>query len=462
VSMKRFKDAISPREQRFLLPPSVEEFVEPEDPTRLIGEVVDGLDLSAFEARYRGGGAPSYPPKIMLKVLLLAYSEGIRSSRRIEQALKTDLRFMYLSEMHCPDYRTILRFRGSHEQALRGVFVEVVQLCQALGLVLMRHVSVDGTKIQANVSGRETYGRARLERALASVEERIDRILREAKEADASEEAEYGDARGDELPEDLRDAQRRKERLEAAKRKLKETGHAAVPSTDLEARVMRTTSGNRPAYNAQAVVDEAHQVIVAAEVTDACCDNGQLRPMVEAAKVLTGVSPDVVTADCGYHSLDALEYVEETGLNAYVPVHGKVAYRYKDYEYDEGRDVYLGRGGEELTYRGLVQKRGKTYRWYHALRREGELFLELYVREDGRRQEAMHRKVSSPQGQSIYRLRAQIVEPVFGHIKTRYGLRQFLLRGRSGANTEFLLACIAHNIGKLRRVWPVEGVPATP
>lgn len=195
----------------------------------------------------------------------------------------------------------------------------------------------------------------------------------------------------------MKDAVRRKEKLKAAKRKMDEIGHKAIPVTDTDARVMHTTSGSRAAFNAQATVDEANQVIVAAEVTNACCDNLQLRPMIEAAKQNTGVQPAVATADCGYHSVDALDYIHSTGLNAYIPVHGSVGRKREEYTYDADRDVYLARTGEDLTYRGNVDKARKTYRWYHALRRDGVPFLELYVRVDGEWQEQMQRKLESPE-----------------------------------------------------------------
>jgi transposase len=451
--MKRFKEPVTPKEQLFLLPPSVEEFVDKDSPARLLSEVVDALDLSLLERRYPGGGAPAYPPGIMLKILLFAYSEGIRSSRRIAKAVERDVCFMYLAQMQKPDYRTISRFRKDHGEVLPDLFVQIVHMCQELGLVLMGHVSVDGTKIKANVSGHETYGKDRLDRALQALEEKIAEALREAEEVDAAEDAEYGDARGDELPEELRDPVQRRERLRKAKEEMERRKHKTVAVTDLESRVMHTLDGNRAAYNAQAVVDSETQVIVAADVTQDCVDNAQLRPMVELAKEVTGVVPDVVTADCGYHSVDGLAYIDQTGLNAYVPVRGRVGYRKDNYEYDAERDVYVGADGEELTYRKLVVKAGKTYRWYHAKRHNSNPFPELYIRADGQRQERMHRKVNSPEGQAIFRLRKQIVEPVFGNLKENKGLRRFLLRGLSGARTEYLLGCIAHNVGKIMPVW---------
>lgn len=457
--MKRFKDPVSAREQGFLLPPSVNEFVEADAPVRALFEVVQRLDVSSLEARHQGGGAPAYAPRMLLSVLLYGYSEGVRSSRKIERSLRTNVEYMYLAGMSRPDYRTIARFRRENEEALRELFVQVVRLCQELGLVLLEHVAVDGTKIRADVSARGTYGKDRLMRALASVEERVERALKEAEEADAEEDEAYGDKRGDELPEDLRDAKRRKERLERAFEKLKETGHKAVPSTDLDARVMKTQDGNRAAYNSQAAVDRENQVIVAATVTTACCDNAQLPGMLEAVAENTGAFPQQTTADCGYHSVATLSYLERTGLDAYVPVHGKQGLRPLGYTYNPESDTYTSESGEALTYRGLCEKKGKTYRVYRGKRKEGEPFLELYIRLDGQAQQRMQAKLESERGKAVYRYRQQVVEPVFGHLKTRFNLRRFLLRGLSGATIEFLLACMAHNIDKICRHADLTALP---
>jgi hypothetical protein len=132
-----------------------------------------------------------------------------------------------------------------------------------MGLVLLEHVSVDGTKIEANVSGKETYGRRRLEKVLELIDERIAEILEEADRIDREEDALYGEARGDELPEELEDAIARKKRLEEAKKAMDEAGRNTVGVTDTESRLMKMRSGNKPAYNGQAVVDKENQVILA-------------------------------------------------------------------------------------------------------------------------------------------------------------------------------------------------------
>lgn len=460
--MKRFREAVSAREQVFLLPRSVNEFVERDAPVRVLADVVDRLDVSALEARHPGGGAPAYAPRLLFSVLLYAYSEGIRSSRKIEQALKSDVRFMFLSGLSRPDYRTIARFRRAHEEALCDLFTQVVRLCQEFGLVLMEHTAVDGTKIRADVSARRTYGKDRLQKALDAAEERIqalaasaeDRVreaLQEAEEVDAKEDALYGDRGLDEIPEALKDAKKRKELLDAAMEKMKETGHKAVCATDLGSRVMKTNDGNRASYNAQAVVDREHQVIVAADVTQDCADNAQLPPMLEMAAKNTGAISSEVSADCGYHSVNTLEYIEKQGVNAFVPVHGRKATKRDGCTYNEGADTWTKDDtGEVLTFRGLDEMRGKTYRVYRGKRRGSEPFSELYVREDGQRQRRMQAKLDTEEGKAVYRFRKQVVEPVFGRIKTRFGLRRFHLRGLTGARTEFLLACMAHNVEKIR------------
>lgn len=459
--MKVFREAVSAREQVFLLPPSVNEFVERDAPVRVLVDVVDRLDVSLLEARHKGGGAPAYSPRLLFSVLLYAYSEGIRSSRKIEQALKSDVRFMFIAGLSRPDYRTIARFRRANEAALCDLFTQVVRLCQAFGLVLMEHTAVDGTKIRADVSARKTYGKDRLQKALDAAEERVrvldaaeERVkeaLREAEETDQREDALYGDKGLDEIPEALKDANKRKELLDAAMEKLKETGHKAVCATDLEARVMKTNDGNRAAYNAQAVVDREHQVIVAADVTQDCTDNRQLPAMLERAAANTGAVSSEVTADCGYHSVNTLAYIEKQGVNAFVPVHGKKAARQDGCTYNEADDTWTKDDtGEVLTFRGLDEKKGKTYRVYRGKRKGSEPFSELYVRADGQRQRRMQAKLDSEEGKAVYRYRQQVVEPVFGRLKTRFGLRRFHLRGLAGARIEFLLACMAHNFEKIR------------
>lgn len=447
--MKRFKDPVSPCEQLFLLPPSVEDFVPPDAPVRILGEVIDSLDCDELYASYPGGGAPAYDPRMLLKVLVFGYSQGIRSSRKLAEALRYDLRYMYLAQMSQPDFRTIARFRQTHRAAIADLFGQVVRLCQVMGLVLLERVAVDGTKLEANVSGKETYKADRLEKALARVEEKIGQILEEAEATDAAEDAAYGEQSGEEVPKELRDLKRRKERLEQAKRTLHETGRESVGATDLESRLMKTKAGNRPAYNAQAVVDSAHQVIVAAAITQDECDQAQLEPMLEQTQHNTGFQPAKTLADSGYYSVDALAYMAAHSLDAYVAEKGASPDQKAGYTYDPQQDRFTDAAGVVLPFYRERVKDQKRYRIY----RSSQSRKEVWVRQDGALAEQMRTKMASPEGKAIYRLRQEIVEPVFGHVKSVFLLRRLLLRGLVGATIEYLLVCLAHNIGKLAPFW---------
>jgi hypothetical protein len=357
---------------------------------------------------------------------------------------------MFVSGMSHPDYRTIARFRRDNAEHLQGLFVQTVELCQEAGLVLLEHVSVDGTKIEADVALRETYSRERLAKARAALTARIERLLAEAEAIDALEDAELGDRRLDELPEELKDAERRKKRLDEAEEKLRETHHKSVPATDLDARVMKTRSGHRAGYNGQVVVDRHRLVIVAAELTNDCTDNAQFAPMLDQVTANTGAQPLEATADCGYHNKETLGYIAESGLNAYVPYGGREAKAAEAYTYDADRDTYTSEDGVVLTFRHIRTSAGFTHRVYRSRRSKMHKSRELCVRADDDLQKMMKAKMSTAEAKAIYKWRQQVVEPVFGRLKTRFNLRRFLLRGLPGASAEFLLACMAHNLDKIR------------
>ena len=462
--MKVFKEPMATKSQMFLLPPSVDDYVPEDAPARIVSEIIDSMDHSRLYARYKGGGAPAYAPKMMLKLIVFGYSEGVRSSRRIDAAVRQDLRFMFLSEMSRPDFRTIARFRKDNLEAVDSAFKETVRIGMEMGLVLLEHVSVDGTKLEANVSGKETYGRKRLEKTLESVEKRIAEILEEADRIDREEDALYGDARGDELPDELKDSIARRKRLEKAKKAMDEAGRNAIGATDTDSRLMKTGAGNRPAYNGQAVVDKENQMIVAADVVQDEADSSQYAPMVEEAVANTGAKPDKTSADGGYFSTESIEYAAKEDIDAYIPDSRPKGSNREGFVYDEEKDEFTCPEGNTLTFGRERVIKGLGYRIYRCYRCAGcprgqechgksSRYKEIAKRVDDRLQQAMSAKMGSEEGRSVYRLRKQIVEPVFGNIKANMGMRRLLLRGLDGAKIEYLLGCIGHNIGKIARCW---------
>ena len=243
----------------------------------------------------------------------------------------------------------------------------------------------------------------------------------------------------------------------------------SLGATDLESRVMTTKSGKRCAYNAQAVVDKNRQVIIAADVSQAENDKEEFIPMLEQTENNTGKMPKKVSADAGYYTQDNLQYAKKKVLDAYVPAPKKSKIEFK---YDGENDEYICPAGKALKYHGSRRNRyKKLYRVYRcaecagcAVSKDcqggkkdgGRERRDLWIRADVDRnlREEMRKKMLSPEGKLIYKLRLHIVEPVFGNIKFNMNIVKLLLRGLEGANIEYLLGCIAHNIKKIMASWP--------
>ena len=303
------------RDQSYLMPPSMRDWLREGHLAWFIVDAVGQMDLREFYAAYRsdGWGAAAYDPEMMVAILLYAYCLGLRSSRRIARALEEDVGFRVVAANQQPDFRTICRFRAEQEEALEELFVEVLRLCHEAGLVKLGVVALDGTKVAANAA----LGANRSHQA---IEEEVQRMLAEAKAADAEEDAHYGpDRRGDELPEGLGGRRERLKRLKEAKERLEREAEAAAKAvqehveqrraeeeatgkkkrgrkpkvveplpteeakantTDPDSRIMKTRQGYVQGYNAQAVVSE-EQIIVAVGVTQEANDVQQLEPMLQ-------------------------------------------------------------------------------------------------------------------------------------------------------------------------------------
>jgi transposase len=336
----------------YLMPPSVEEWLPGGHLAGFVVDVIGEVDLSGFVDGYRadGRGGAAYDPVLMAAVLVYAYCVGERSSRRIERRLVEDVAFRVVAANVTPDHATIARFRARHEDAIEGLFIEVLLLCRLAGLVQAGLVALDGTKMEASASMQANRDADGVERALRR---EVRRIMAEAAAVDAGEDAEFGDRRGDELPPELADRSQRLARLRAARAKLdamaggngggsgtdadqSSGGGAGEPSrgeglprpaddpgsgpargrrrpkakarvnlTDPDSRLLKRRGGFCQGYNAQAVVNE-NQIIVAAKVVDGH-DVEAFSEVVELAKhnlaaVGAGCPIEAVVADAGYYS----------------------------------------------------------------------------------------------------------------------------------------------------------------
>ena len=418
-------------DQQLLLPAALREWLPDDHLAYFISDVVDQLDLSSVTARYEGErrGGPPYHPRMMVKVLLYGYCVGVASSRRIAQTLHEDIAFRVLAANNTPDFRTISDFRKDHLGALAGLFLQVLAFCQRAGLVKLGHVALDGAKVRANASRHKAMSYRRMKEKEAQLAAEVAELLRRAQEVDDEEDRRYGkDKRGDELPEELAFREGRLEKIREAMAALEAEAQAAaeaegkehpgVPEdkaqrnfTDAESRIMPAPGGRDflQAYNCQAVVDHAHQVIVAARATNQSSDKQQAAAMMRETIDNVGAVPREVSADAGYYSAKAVDDLQALGVDPYV--------------------------APEQTRHGRVvppAPRGRIPR--HLSPRD-----------------RMRRKLQTKRGRKRYALRMETVEPVFGQIKAGRGFRQFLLRGLEKVNGEWSLICTGHNLLKLFR-----------
>lgn len=288
--------------------------------------MAEELDLSAILAAYpEPRGYPPYHPAMMVALLLYGYSRGVYSSRRIARACEERLDFQAVTALNRPDFRTISEFRRRHLAALSELFVQVLALCRRAGLVGLGHVAVDGTKLRANAPKHKAMSYARMGPAEAELAAEVEGWLAQAEGANAAEDVRLGaDRRGDEMPGWMRDKQRRLERIRAAEaakpdpgteaegspnqrrgRKPKHPPGVPKPSaqrnfTDPESRIMKGRDGVVQAYNAQAAVDAAAQVIVAHHLSNNAADHHALAPLLDAVTANTEAMPTEVSADSGY------------------------------------------------------------------------------------------------------------------------------------------------------------------
>jgi len=410
-------------DQLWLLPAAPREWLPDGHLALFVADLVSQLDLRAILGAYPGGRGPrGYHPQMLLTVLLYGYCVGVFSSRKLAARCETDLAFRVLAGGEFPDFRTLADFRHRHLAAFQALFVELLRLCREAGLVKLGHLSLDGSKYQANASKHKAMSYQRLGEAEAQLEAEVAALLGQAEQADQAEDQTHGpDQRGEDLPAELRRREQRLAVIRAAKARLearareRSRGRAeaqgaspeqvaqaeaeAQPGpreqsnfTDPESRIMKSKAGWIQGYNAQVVVEAASGVIVAQEVSHHGGDSGRLAPMLDTLSATLGASgvplterlPAHFSADAGYCSEQNLALLAARGFDAYVAT------------------------GRERHHRAGIDPGGRSRTPRRA---------------------AMRAKLQTAQGRAIYARRKCITEPVHGLIKQARGFRQFLLRG---------------------------------
>ena len=436
------------RRQRFLLPVDMKDWVPETDMVHLLLDVVTLMELTAFEAHYtkRGTGAPPFAPSMMVCVLIYAYANGHRSSRKIERLCERDAGFRMIVGHEVPDHTVIARFRKRHRKEFEALFVEVLKLCHAAGLVRLGVVALDGSKIKANAA-------LSANRTARSLEAEVTAMVSEADAVDAAEDALFGDERGDKIPAEMRDPSGRPSRLRACLDRLraearaqaacqqekidaraaeeKATGKAKrgrkpkpaeetvaddakANVTDPASRIMKDRKGYLQGYNAQAVVTTG-QIILASDVTHEANDVHQLSPMIaKTLAMMEAVAGEEVALGTGL--FDAGYWSEDNAATETAECEYLIATT-KDWK-------------QRKATRDAPSPRGRIPK-------------EISSRD------RMERKLLTKRGRALYRLRGQTVEPVFGQMKENQGADRFMMRGEAETKGEWNLHCSAHNFKKL-------------
>ena len=438
------------RKTDYLLPPSVDDWLNEDHLARFVVEVVDQLDLSNLTRQYAGRGSKAHHPATLLAILVYGYATGVFSSRRLERATYDSVAFRYIAAGTHPDHDTLATFRRRFLDELAGLFVQVLEVALEMKLLKLGTVCLDGTKIHANASRHSALSHGHIEKLEVQLKAEVQDLFAQAESAD---QANVPD--GVSLPDEIKRREDRLAAMAAAKVKIaarakeryqrekaeydekmaartakeKDTGNkpggkppqAPTPGpkdsdqinlTDAESRIMPVSGGGfEQCYNAQAAVDVATMLVVATGLTQAPNDKEQVAPMLETLKAQAAVlgTAERLIADTGFSSEKNIKACEAAGIEPLIAV-----------ARDEHHPGWRERHSEPLP-----------------------------LPTDATPMQAMAHKLKTKAGRAAYALRKQTVEPVFGIIKSVMGFRQFLLRGLAGARGEWSLVCLAWNLKRM-------------
>jgi transposase len=502
-----FKD-YSPN-QNLLLPPSLEEMIDPNHSVRVVNQIIDSIDLEPLIKKYKGGGCSSYHPRLLLKVLVYGYLNNIYSSRKMEQALHENIHFMWLSAMAYPDHNTINRFRSDRlNGVLKQIFSQVVLLLAENGHITLKEAFLDGTKIEASAN-RYTFVWGR---SIKASKERIEKQLKELweyAESVAKEELENNEPENFERIDQekvketikkidiaLKDKpvnQKVKQKLNYARKNWPENlkkyeeqekllgKRTSYSKTDPDATFMRMKEDHmlngqlKPAYNLQ--ISTENQFILGYTLHQTTNDTTTLMPHMKSLKEQFGQLPEVLVADAGYGSEENYEYLENNGVEAFVKYsyfHKEQSkkwkedpYRTENMIYDEKEDCYICPMGNRLEYKGEkvrvsdngFRQANKLYQAKHC----SECPVRNMCTSSGYNKRIeinprlnyyksiVRERLTSERGIKYRSRRPADVEAVFGIIKSNKNYRKFLTRGLSKVEVETGILALAHNLGKLAK-----------
>jgi len=445
-------------------------------------DIFEQLDTSRVEEKFSVRGQNAYHPRLITAILIYAYSQGVFSSRQIENKCHEDLGFMFISHFNCPNFRVLSDFRKENYEFFKDCFKQSVLLAMEAGMASLGHVSLDGSKFKANTSKHKAMSYGRLKAKERELTEEIEDLIAKAAKCDEEEDEEHQDKTGYEIPEELKIKENRLAKIKEAKEALEKREQELNPGKEIEekkqisfadkdARIMGKKGNFDYSYNGQLGVDQDNQIIVGQHLTQNANDKQEANPALEEIKETTGDLPDKMSLDNGYMSGDNLEAFDGKDIDVYVAI-GKGEkkdqrsiedsnrkIKKSDFSYDEDKDCFLCPAGHSLE---LKREASDGKKIYQALKAEcdscpykarcctskrGE---PRSINTDDKEplRQKMNEKMEQESSKEIYKKRKKIVEPVFGQIKNS-GFRGFSMRGYDKSSGEFSLACAVHNFKKI-------------
>lgn len=456
------------RHQIAMLPTTIEEYIQEDDPARVYDSFVESLNFEELSINidHTKVGSPEYDPKSMLKILLYGYSYGIRSSRKIERATHHNLSFIWLGGGLKPDHKTIANFRRNNAIALKKVLKQCVKLCIRLNLIEGNTLFVDGTKIKANASIENGWDDKKCNKHINEIEKHIDEILKECEKVDQTEDGQKSLVK---LQNDLKDKKTRKTKIQKILQEIKEGEKNSKNTTDQDCVRVKIKNKVAEGYNAQVVTDEKYGLIINTEVVTESGDNNQFSRQIDQANEILGKNCSAACADAGYTNTDNLKNIVDQNIDVIVPSQKQALKNPKENEfskdkfiYNKKNDFYVCPKGNTL-YFSFIQSRnniqiGRVYQIEkHKICLNCNHFGKCTTNKKGRRisrllneetKELLEKLYKSEKGQKIYKKRKQKCELQFGHIKHNLGYHQFLLRKKRGVDAEMSIMASCFNISR--------------
>jgi len=470
-----FKDDPAEFKGRKLFAENVFDILEKDDDCFIYDDIFSQIDTKSIEEKYSMLGQHAYHPKLIVAILIYAYSQGIFSSRQIEKKCKKDLSFMYISRLNCPNFRVLSDFRKDNLPFFVECFKKSVEMAKSLGMVSLGHVGIDGSKFSADTSKHKAASYSHLKANEKKLKHEIEELLKKADDIDAEEDKIYHNGKGYSIPDDIKIKKDRLKKIKRIKKELEEREEKENPGekinpkkqisySDTDAKIMKSGKGFSYCYNGQISVDSKNQIIVGRHLSQRSNYKNEIIKEIDEIKKNTGSLPEKISADSGYRSSDNIGAIEDCKVDGYVATGKGEEYTSgiddkkigkKNFSYDSKKDIFICPAGQILKLKTTRKKR--TYKAYGVCGRCGYKNrctasngsnAKIYVDGGGIILAKMAEKMKRESSKKIYRKRKIIVEPVFGQIKTG-GFRRFSLRGFEKAGGEFSLVCAVSNFKKI-------------